>query len=130
MFVDPIADVAILACPDEQELSDEADAYCELTGNAHVLQIADAKGGQGWVLSVKGNWIRTALELASGFGALSIDPTEAGMSGSPVLNDADLHPNKHRLRGKRLIHLRQNGTAAACPAPSPPQPTPSTRPNS
>jgi hypothetical protein len=88
LFVDPIADIAVLGCPDEQELGDEAQAYYELTENVPVLRIGNAKSGKGWVLSLDGHWIRTTLDVASGVGALSIDPTKGGMSGSPILNDA------------------------------------------
>jgi Trypsin-like peptidase domain len=86
LFVDPIADIAILGCPDDQLLEEEADAYDELTDNAAVLRIGDVRSGRGWVLSLDGRWVRTNLELASG-GALLIDPTVGGMSGSPILND-------------------------------------------
>jgi Trypsin-like peptidase domain len=88
LFLDPIADIAVLGCPDNQDLGEQADAYYELTDNAAVLRIGNARSGRGWVLSLDGRWIRTNLELASGDGALSIDPTEPGMSGSPILNDA------------------------------------------
>ncbi len=89
LFVDPIADIAVLGCPDNQQLGDEADAYHELTDNVPVLRIDDARSGRGWVLSLDGHWVRTTLEVFSGPDGmvLSIDPTEAGMSGSPVLND-------------------------------------------
>ena len=88
LFVDPVADVAVLGCPDEQELGDEAEAYFELTENVPALRIGNAKSGKGWVLSLDGRWIRTTLDVASGVGALSIDPTKGGMSGSPILNAA------------------------------------------
>jgi hypothetical protein len=90
LFVDPIADIAVLGCPDMQKLGDEANAYRELTDNVPVLRIGNARNGQGWVLSLDGHWVRTTLEVFSGLEGmvLSIDPIEAGMSGSPVLNDA------------------------------------------
>ena len=55
-----------------------------------VLRIGNARSGRGWVLSLDGHWVRTALEILSGPDGLvlSIDPTEDGTSGSPVLNDA------------------------------------------
>jgi Trypsin-like peptidase domain len=90
LFVDPVADIAVLGCPDDQELGDEAKAYHELTDNVPVLRIGDARSGRGWVLSLDGHWVRTTLEVSSGPEGmvLSIDPTEDGTSGSPVLNDA------------------------------------------
>ena len=90
LFADPIADIAVLGCPDNQLLGDEADAYHELTDNVPVLRIGNARSGRGWVLSLDGHWVRTTLEVSSGPEGmvLSINPTEAGTSGSPVLNDA------------------------------------------
>ena len=85
LFIDPVADIAVLGCPDEQELGDEADAYSSLTNGVSFLRIGRAKSGRGWVLSLDGHWIRSTLKMFSG-GGLSIDPIEAGMSGSPILN--------------------------------------------
>ena len=42
LFVNPVADIVILGCPDNQELSDEADAYEALVGRYKPLPIADA----------------------------------------------------------------------------------------
>ncbi len=42
LFVDPIADLAILGCPDDQELSEEAEAYEALTEPAVPLKIVGA----------------------------------------------------------------------------------------
>jgi hypothetical protein len=90
LFVDPIADIAVLGCPDDQELGDEAKAYHELTDNVQVLRIGNARSGRGWVLSLDGHWVRTTKEIFSSPGGvvLSINPIEAGMSGSPILNEA------------------------------------------
>jgi len=90
LFVDPIADIAVLGCPEDQELGDEADAYYELTDNSPLLRIGNARSGRGWVLSLDGQWVRTTMMVFSGIygSSLSIDPTKSGMSGSPVLNDA------------------------------------------
>jgi len=90
LFVDPVADIAVLGCPDEQELGDEADAYHELTDGTPVVRIGDARSGPGWVLSLEGQWVPSQVELFSGIGgaSLTIDPTKPGMSGSPILNDA------------------------------------------
>jgi len=89
LFVDPVADIAVLGCPDEEKLSEEADAFSALIDSVSFLPIGKAKSGPGWVLSLDGRWIPSRLEIS--FGAfnvsLSIDPTEAGMSGSPILND-------------------------------------------
>jgi hypothetical protein len=90
LFADPIADIAILGCPDNQALGDEADAYDALTERTSVLGIGKTKSGRGWMLSLEGGWIPTRLEVRSGIGRESfyIDPTKPGQSGSPILNDA------------------------------------------
>jgi hypothetical protein len=92
LFADPVADIAVLGCPDDQELSDQADAYGSLIDEASFIRIGKAKSGRGWVLALDGHWIRTTLKVVSGMGgtSLSIDPTEPGMSGSPILCDAGL----------------------------------------
>jgi hypothetical protein len=91
LFADPVADIAVLGCPNAN-LEDEYEAYGSLTDDAPFLRIGTAKSGPGWVLSIGGRWIRSRLEMFSGMGgeSLMIDPTEPGMSGSPILNDAGL----------------------------------------
>jgi len=91
LFADPVADIAVLGCPDEQRLVEEADAYHALTDDVPTLAIAKARSGRAWLLALDGvRWIPTTIRLVSGiYGTvLSIDPPEAGMSGSPILNDA------------------------------------------
>lgn len=92
LFVDPIADVAVLGCPDGQTFREQADAYEALVEETPAAnQLADARSGEGWVLSVdEPQWIPTILEVTSGvYGvSLTIDATLAGMSGSPILNSA------------------------------------------
>ena len=92
LFVDPIADVAILGEPDGQELFDEAEAYTNLVESPPALKIGRPPSGKGkgWVLSLDGQWTSTALELFTGIwgAALSIDYPDAGMSGSPILDSS------------------------------------------
>jgi hypothetical protein len=42
LFVDPIADIAVLGPPDNQALSEEADAYDRLVKNMEPMVVADA----------------------------------------------------------------------------------------
>jgi hypothetical protein len=42
IFVDPVADIAVLGQPDDQALSDEADAYNALVGDLTPFAVADA----------------------------------------------------------------------------------------
>jgi hypothetical protein len=90
LFADPVADIAVLGNPDGQELGDEADAYYGLIDNVPALRIGEAQSGPGRVLSLDGRWICTGIELLSGIegSSLWIDPNEAGMSSSPILDDA------------------------------------------
>jgi len=91
LFADPVADIALLGCPDEQDLYQEADAYHALTDDVPALAIANARSGRGWLLALDGvHWIPTTIRVVSDiYGtSLSIDPPEAGMSGSPILNHA------------------------------------------
>jgi len=88
-FVDPVADIAVLGCPDGQVFANEAESYETLTGDAAALLIGEARNGKGWVLALDGiHWIPTKLQINSGLesSSLEIGPTEPGMSGSPVLN--------------------------------------------
>jgi hypothetical protein len=85
-FVDPVADIAVLGRPDYQLPGDVADAFDALTETAPVVQIGEARNGDGYVLSLEGHWISTKLEKDFWGNSLLIDPTEEGMSGSPILN--------------------------------------------
>jgi hypothetical protein len=90
LFVDPVADIAVLGCPDENELYEEAEAYQALIDDAPALTIAKPRSGSGWLLSLsEPKWIPTSLNLlVSTYGvSLLSGPTESGMSGSPILND-------------------------------------------
>ena len=88
LFADPIADIAVLGCPDGQALGDEADAYNVFTEKVTPLRIGAARSGKDWLLSLdRPRWIPTTLDLAYRSRSLKTGPTEAGMSGSPILND-------------------------------------------
>jgi Trypsin-like peptidase domain len=91
LFADPIADIAVLGCPDNQELWNEAEAYESLTESAEALAIADApEQGHGWMLSLEGRWFRCAVRYSRD-GPLWISDAEqriaGGMSGSPIISD-------------------------------------------
>jgi hypothetical protein len=93
-FVDPIADIAVLVSPDDQELADQADAYEALTGTLPpftVVDIAagDANGARTWLLSLTGEWNPCRVQHYGG--GLCLTEANAGiaggMSGSPVILD-------------------------------------------
>ena len=93
LFADPVADIAVLGCPDGQVLFDEAEAYCALTNDMPVLVIAEAvENAPGWLLPLDGNWMRCIVQHCSG--PLWIDDAQCsidgGMSGSPILNEDGL----------------------------------------
>jgi hypothetical protein len=97
LFVDPVADIAVLGCPDNQELYEEAEGYEDLTDDAPVVPIGKPRSGKGWILALDGkNWIQTELDLFTGlYGtSLSIGPTEPGM-----FRLAD--PERSRSRSRR-----------------------------
>ena len=108
LFVDPIADIAVLGQPDNQALSAEADAYDALMASTGRLTIADAPAqgrelvtgfgddrfehftpgeGLAWVLSLEGHWREGRVERRGG--CLSFNPRNffvGGMSGSPIVD--------------------------------------------
>jgi hypothetical protein len=111
LFADPIADIAVLGTPDNQALPDEADAFDQLV-DGHGLDVAEAAEGQGMILSLAGEWCAVTIRC-SPF-ALNVGSTEAGQSGSPILNErgaavglivssAIQTPLLHSLPG-RLLH--------------------------
>jgi Trypsin-like peptidase domain len=91
LFVDPIADIAVLRGPDGQELYDEAAAYDALVEAATPLRITGAKeDGKAWLLSLDGKWFQCGVRCHSGGPLWIYDATDnimGGMSGSPILND-------------------------------------------
>ena len=88
VFADPVADIAVLATVDGQELYDEAKAYDELTDDAPVLRIVDApEQGPGWLLTLDGRWVTCVVRHFGGPLEISgaAEPIMGGMSGSPIL---------------------------------------------
>jgi hypothetical protein len=90
LFVDPIADVAVLGEPDSQELFKQHDAYEELVTAVKPLRIADTpKEGRAQLLSLDGEWFGCKVRHNGG----PLEVTDAskgivgGMSGSPILGD-------------------------------------------
>jgi hypothetical protein len=116
LFVDPMADIAVLGRPDE--LPDQAEAYEELLGSLPALVVADAPAqgselhqlnhepagkwaalsqsvlqtpgeGPARVLSLQGRWLKGRVKRQGGW--LSFEPGKffkSGMSGSPVIDQA------------------------------------------
>jgi hypothetical protein len=88
IFADPIADIAVLCEPDNQELFAEADAYNALVDAMTPLPIVDApEDGPAWLLSLDRKWHRCRAQHFNG--PLNITDAAAGikggMSGSPII---------------------------------------------
>jgi hypothetical protein len=93
LFADPVADVAVLGSPDNQELGDEAEAYDALVDSVTPIAIAEApEKGDGWLLSLEQEWFKCTVEYMKQIdGPLWISnpaqPIVGGMSGSPIISD-------------------------------------------
>ncbi len=94
LFVDPVADVAVLGRPDDQEFCEQAEDYEALTqwdnDLAPVLRIGKApRKGAAWVLTLDGKWCRCIAEHNNRWiWIVKGNPLiEGGMSGSPILAD-------------------------------------------
>ena len=113
LFVDPIADLAVLGTPDEQELYEESEEYAALTGAAslpvaevplireqitsvspfdgHAFTFLGAPKGEcpAWLLSLDGHWFR--CDVIAHPCALAIanaaEAIASGMSGSPIVTE-------------------------------------------
>jgi Trypsin-like peptidase domain len=87
LFADPVADIAVLGAPDNQELYEEAEAFENLVNICRPLPISKAQSGEGWMLSLDNRWVRTRIAVCGSWNtSLEIDPTEGGQSGSPILS--------------------------------------------
>src|SRR6266851_749384 len=85
LFVDPIADIAVLGPPDNQALSDQ---YDNLLHPLEPISIADAHAQtSAWLLSLDKRWCQCVVRHNDGPLWLSgaADGIRGGMSGSPGL---------------------------------------------
>ena len=99
LFVDVIADLAVLGPPDGQELYDEHEAYLAFTGARRVLRLGDLPQsalGLGpiathpiRVLRLDGEWARGQGSHFGGSISLHETSIASGMSGSPILDRDD-----------------------------------------
>jgi hypothetical protein len=88
LFVDPVADIAVLGTPDAQTYFDEAAAFDELVDPVTPLEIA-APGTEGWLLSLDGAWFRCKVIVLPGHSLMLTDLEgnfDGGMSGSPIIS--------------------------------------------
>jgi hypothetical protein len=94
LFADPIADLAVLGSPDNQELSNQADAYEALVESLDPFPITDApEKSYAWLCSLENEWFDCTVQYNKyADGPLWLFNTEqsikCGMSGSPIISDA------------------------------------------
>lgn len=95
IYVDPVADIAVLAEPDSQELSEQWEAFNVFVEAATIIQLSKrdpADGMRAWLLSPDGQWGECRIKT-SGRQNQRLWITDAssgivaGMSGSPILMD-------------------------------------------
>ncbi len=89
IFVNPIADLAVLASPDEAELSHEAKRYKALVETTPPLPLGRPQAAcDAWLLSIDRKWFR--CRVTSGGSSLWIadaaDLIRSGMAGSPIVS--------------------------------------------
>ena len=90
LFADPISDLAILGPPDDQELSEQCEAYEAFLESLTPLPIAEAgEAGEAFFLSLENQWFSGHFDRIHG-GSMCLSKLEGairlGMSGSPILN--------------------------------------------
>ena len=93
LFINPIADVAVVGVPDTQTYSDEAEGYRALLQHATPFRIIEApEKARGFLLSLEGEWFGCQVQWMEGIdGPLWVSkparPIEDGMSGSPIVSE-------------------------------------------
>jgi hypothetical protein len=90
LFVDPVANIAVLGAPASQELHDEYEAYARLMPESPLLMADAPKTARAWLLSLEEEWFECEVwhHLDGPFWIRNAaTPIIGGMSGSPILND-------------------------------------------
>jgi len=87
LFVDPVADIAVLGEPDGQLLPGDGHAYGEMVEACAALPVSAATTDAALLLYLDGNWRPCALrEFMRGYACDTQLTIHGGMSGSPILN--------------------------------------------
>lgn len=94
LFADPVGDIAVLGSPDDQELSNEAEAYNVLTERDPPLRVNDRQLPpktkiSAWLMGLDGDWGRCTVKSINATLWIedALDGIHGGMSGSPILDD-------------------------------------------
>src|SRR5262249_29628643 len=89
LFVDPVADIAVLGAPDNQVYYSQAEAYGALVGEIWPFSVSEASEGFAKLLSLDGNWFQCKIERWPADGPIWVSDQKGeiagGMSGSPIL---------------------------------------------
>ncbi len=91
--MNPIADLAVLGQPDNQEFDEQADAYDALVEDATPLRIkalASDRPHKAELLALTGEWFACDVNSPSGGSLCIADAAQdivGGMSGSPILQN-------------------------------------------
>ena len=92
LFVDPIADIAVFGEPDNQELSEKAEAYGELAGQATAFALGKLRPRdtrrEARLFSLEGVWFPCRVVRTPGarlWIEKATQPILGGMSGSPII---------------------------------------------
>jgi hypothetical protein len=87
LFVDPIADLAVLGAPDNQGMCDENKQYEALTWAMTPLRIAKAgEDTPAFLLSLDLRWLACRVENIGGTLWITRAKRVGGMSGSPIID--------------------------------------------
>jgi len=89
LFIDPVADLAVLCEPDKHTFPGQTDAYTYLVADRPTLGLArpPRKMFTAWALALQGVWTRCTARSYTPH-SLSVDgPIAGAMSGSPVVTD-------------------------------------------
>ena len=87
LFVDPIADIAVLGEPDGQVFPEAWEAYHEMFDACDGLRVSDAVGATAMLLFLEAEWRPCALLSSQQAFSFELEPSiQFGMSGSPIMN--------------------------------------------
>jgi len=88
LFVDPVADIAVLGEPDSQSIPVEWEAYDNMATACSALPVSSSLGNESGLLLHLDGLFRPCILRASHLGfRIEVQPDiQAGMAGSPILN--------------------------------------------
>jgi hypothetical protein len=115
LFVDPVADIAVLGSPDPQMLWNEADAYEKLVERQKPLSVGDMPDEiEIMVFDLEGRWITGRATAEPPLGSIWLSDVvggiKGGMSGSPIIlgngTAVGVVSTSHGIVGDPKLHTR------------------------